>query len=667
MCGISAFVSKKGESASVIRRATEIIKHRGPDDEGYFLVDMANTITLAGGPDTPAHVWNTSTSYRPTEDISNCSGIYQVGLGHRRLSILDLSASGHFPMCDSTKRYWITYNGEIYNYIELRDELISKGRSFSSNSDTEVILQAYAEWGTDCLQRFNGMFAFVLYDLNDKRLFLARDRFGIKPLYYWRSPQDVIYFGSEIKQFTVCPGWAAQLNKQRAYDYLFYSIADHTDETMFDGVFQFRPGHMHEGYLEDLFVPSKQLKTTLWYRLNQSFYNNDFDCAATDFRQRFKEAVKLHLRSDVPVGSALSGGLDSSAIVCEVSKILSGEGKKGVQKTFSSVDLDERYSEKKWMDKVIQETEVESHFVYPSVDDLLVKTSRILWHQDEPYQSQSVYLGYHVFELAKVNHVKVLLNGQGADEYLSGYSEFRLARWRKMFSHLQWKQLNKEFEFAGIKGLRVRFFFVLKFLAWLLPVRLNNFFSRRKQAYKELLSVFDISKLDNYEFHPMLRVPRAANDPFSISCQQLFYSPLQKYLHWEDRNSMAHSIEARVPFLDHRLVELCMSMPLDYLDGPGETKKIMLHGLRDLLPIQILNRKDKMGFTTPEERWVKTDFTDSLRNKIVETISSSQGIIRPAALDYFDKIVAGKLPFDYTYWRIILFGEWLKLFEVKIS
>ena len=669
MCGISGIINKSRpvEIESIVK-FNSIIRHRGPDDEGYaFFNHHSQNFETAGGKDTPDNVWQTDTNYKPINLAGSNHQNWNVLLGHRRLSILDLSPAGHLPMCDTNKRFWITYNGEVYNFIEIRNELIKQGVSFTTQTDTEVILKAYIVWGPECLNRFVGMFAFAIYDNENKEIFLARDRFGIKPLYYWFAPDGSFCFGSEIKQFTVVKGWRARLNGQRAYDYLFYSLTDHTDETMFAGVYHIPPSHYYKEKVADIKSSGGKINPTLWYKLPENKSTNTFSEATDEFKRLFKAAVKIHLRSDVPVGSALSGGLDSTAVVCEVNNLLNEEGKKELQKTFSSVSHDERYSEKKWVDEVIKETAVDANFVYPSYEKLFELTPKILWHMDEPYQSQATYLGYHVFECAKQHGIKVLLNGQGADEYLSAYGQYKEFRWRTLAKKLRLKKLNKDFLGYGIKNFRSKLINFSRQILLLGPAPFLRFFSRKSPFYKGIKKTLSIKKLKARELHPYNQIPYKYSSVYNIASLQLFHNPLPRYLRWEDRNSMANSIEARVPFLDHRMVEYVISQPVEFLDGANESKRLLLHGLRDILPTSIFNRKDKMGFITPEERWLKIDYTKELRKKLEETILVCNGIFKQEVLTYFDDVVGGKIEFDYTYWRIILFGEWIKVFKVDID
>jgi asparagine synthase (glutamine-hydrolysing) len=666
MCGISLSIAKGNIDIAAFNAFNTIVKHRGPDDEGFiFISDGDVKVVTAGGADTPVGVWNTATSYRPENSIGDVSGDYKVAIGHRRLSILDLSPLGHLPMCDTLKRYWITFNGEIYNFVELREELTELGYKFSTQSDTEVIIAAYSQWGSECLVRFSGMWAFTIYDTVTQTIFIARDRYGIKPLYYWFSPEGDFYLASEIKQFTQIPSWKAQINPQRVYDYLFYAMTDHTEETMFKSVHTIPPGHTVSININNCVAEKDgKLKLKKWYRPTSKTFVGSFEDACTQFNKHFDTAVELHLRSDVPVGSALSGGLDSSAIVCSVNNKLKEKGVAALQKTFSSCSHDPRFDERKWMDKVIETTKVDATFIYPEGKDVFGLSPEIMWFQDEPYQSQSAFLAYKVFESAKKQNVKVLLNGQGADEYLSGYNAFGIFRKVALFKSGKLLKLYKALDGSTFleKAADSKLVFYHLF-----PKKFVRLLSKYRTGYKTLHNIIDIKKLGARNEHPHDKKRFSFNSIFEIAHYQMFFEPLQKYLRWEDRNSMAHSVEARVPFLDHRLVEFTTQLPVDYLDGPGDSKKIMKYGLSDILPEAIRNRKDKKGFITPEEVWFKKDFTTEFITMFKKYNGYTHSIIREKeALVYFDAVAAGKIAFDYTYWRLISLGIWMQVFNVQL-
>ena len=444
MCGIAGFIAGSGRLLpnGMVHKMCSVINHRGPDDEGYVILNNYGQLTRLGGDNTPDEVWNTLCDYNPQVNIISCMGDTSLmALGHKRLSIIDTSSAGHQPMSYSSARYWIVFNGAIYNHLEIRKELEGLGYTFKTRIDTETILAAYSKWGEECLERFIGMWAFAIYDKLNNEVFFARDRYGIKPFYYYFSDKGDLFFGSEIKQFTVLPGWNASMNPQRVYDQLIYSIADHTDETMFKNVFQLPGGTYFKSKIRDIKPVHNKLSYKRWYQPKRELFKGSFEDASVIFRSLFQASVKEHLSADVPLGTALSGGLDSSAIVCEVNRLLKNQKTTNQQLTFSSCSNIDKYSEKKWIDIVIAATNVNAFFVTSKVEDVFTQTPQILWYQDEPYQSQSVLLSYNVFKLAASAGVKVLLNGQGADEYLGGYGQFTFSRYAEMVRRMRIAEL----------------------------------------------------------------------------------------------------------------------------------------------------------------------------------------------------------------------------------
>jgi asparagine synthase (glutamine-hydrolysing) len=671
MCGISGFIAKQGNLLpdNIILNMTDLIHHRGPDDEGFMFLKQDQKIITAGGESTPFDVWKTHTESGPIINVRNNSNLFSLlSFGHKRLSILDLTPAGHQPMSYKNGSYWIVFNGEIYNYKNIKNELEKLGHHFTTKTDTETILAAYSEWGEACLDKFVGMWAFAIYDRTRNEIFIARDRYGIKPFYYYFSSFGDFYFSSEIKQFTALNCWQSKFNPERVYDQLIYSFTDHTDETMFERVFQLPGGTFFKSPIDCInHTPSGKLSYKKWYLLKRSPFKGSFIEAASIFRTLFEVSVKEHLNADVPVGSALSGGLDSSSIVCEVNRILKASGTNILQKTFSSCSEYERYSEKKWMDIVINYTNVDAYFVFPQLKNVFEITPDVLWQHDEPYQSQSAFLAYNVFKMAHSHNVKVLLNGQGADEYLGGYGQFTIARYVNLIKHLRISTM-----LADIKNMQeinpISSSTLYKgFAAHLLPTIVKRGLTKIHSSSDRVKNIIDTKKLGANLVHPFNNIPLSYNSVPQISEHLTFYSTLPKYLHWEDRNSMAHSVEARVPFLDHRLVEFTYNLPDDFLEKDGITKRVMREAMTGLLPEKIKNRRDKMGYTTPEEHWVRNENPDVFRSKILEAINITNGIIKPEALKYFDSVLSGKLPFDYTYWRIILLGEWIKRFQIRIN
>jgi asparagine synthase (glutamine-hydrolysing) len=671
MCGIAGFASATPIQTAVITRMTTPIRHRGPDDEGYIVFsNPKNEPFVCGGLDTPTDVYNREWQYSPGHTIDSIDSNYvTLAFGHRRLSIVDLSPRGHQPMSYHGARYWITYNGEIYNHVELRTELEALGHRFSSNSDTEVLIASYAQWGEQCLRRLNGMWAFTIYDCAESTIFLSRDRFGVKPLYYWISPKGIFAFASEIKQFERVPGWSARINRQRAYDFLVFGLTDHTSETLFQGVFQLKPGHsitIDVTKIDEL-SPNSEVDSKRWYSLRPAQFTGTFEDACEAFKKLFVDSVMLRLRADVPVGSCLSGGLDSSSIVCVMNRLLTRQNANGIQKTFSACSDFEQFDERKWIEMVLNQTGVDAHYTYPSIEELFQESRKITWHQDEPFGSTSIYAQWEVFKLASRVGLKVMLDGQGADEQLAGYHGFFGARLAGLFKDLHWLELIRE----ALAMRRYHSYSLLtsaKFLLnHLLPHSIADVLKRSSGHDHAKPAWLNLQALGVEPIDPKYLTGARDGNLTLLSISQVTRSGLQMLLHYEDRNSMAHSIESRVPFLDFRLVELVIGLPDQFKLARGVTKRVLRGAMAGILPEPIAQRVDKMGFVTPEEIWLCQRAPQHWRSMVIEAIDRAGGIIEGETFNqYLEKVIDGTVPFNFLPWRVVSFGQWLSSFNVSI-
>lgn len=667
MCGLACVISKKGIQLSTLKRMSDLISHRGPDGEGFVSIGTSDKLDVWGGRSTPENFFSEISPYHPKLRISD-EVIQEIhfGFGHRRLAIVDPSPAGHQPMCSKDSRFWIVYNGEIYNYIELKKELEALGFSFSTETDTEVLLNAYQAWGASCLERFNGMWAFVIFDKERDEVFAARDRFGVKPLYYWFSSDGTLAFASEIKQFTALPEWQSILNHDRAYDFLVHGLIDHTEETLFEGVFQLPPG-CHSIFLKKDAYKTRQgsrIQFERWYELKPGKFSGTYDQACIEFRNLFIDAVRLRLRADVPVGSCLSGGLDSSSIVRVISNLrTSGSG----QVTISACSEIEKYNEKKWVDIVTQDRDIEAQYIYPKLEDVFRDLERLTWHQDEPFGSTSIFAQWLVFRRAHEVKLKVMLDGQGADEQLAGYHSFFGAYLAGLIRKRCFKVLWNEFS-ATRRQHGYSFTDLMKaVLLNLFPATVSNFLRKYSGYSHNAPDWVNFSKLKCRKLDPYYAAGARKGSLNHLSQAMLLSSNLQMLLHWEDRDSMAHGVEARVPFLDYRLVEFVLGLPDNYKLENGITKKILRDSLRGIVPEKILGRMDKMGFVTPEEHWMRHSSTEVWRSKLKEAFSQSQDVIDPEKFSqYFEEIVIGRRKFNFVPWRIISFGEWMRSFQVKL-
>jgi len=578
---------------------SDLLKHRGPDGDGIYVDGM-------------------------------------VALAHRRLAIIDLSEEGHQPMTNEDGTLWLVFNGEIYNYRELMEELIAHGHQFRSRTDSEVILHAYEEWGTGCLQRFNGMWAFALWDGRRRELFCARDRLGIKPFYYARTG-DSFLFASEIKALRVHPEVGRHPNEKMVSAFLAWGLADHTDQTMFDGVLQLLPAHYmivgengiveHAAFWEVTVNPALESEPDSDEHLSRAFLS------------LLEDAVDLHLRSDVPVGTCLSGGLDSSTLTVLINRVLrrgSPGGEPPRQNTFSACFEDKRCDESTYIDIVVESTGVRSHRVYPAADAIWVDIERLLYINDEPFAALTLYSQYCVMRLAR-DEVKVVLDGQGADELLAGYIAYQYCHIRELVRGFHILRAARE----TLGTLRHHSDF--------LSYTLTQLFARKKHR--------NLIRMEGS------RTPRYRGTLSEVLETDLMRANLPYLLHWEDRTSMAFSIEARVPFLDYRVVEFLASLPVDQKIRGGVTKFVLRKAIRGLVPEVIRCRMDKKGFATPEEVWMQGDMSE----KVLEILSSEAFKSRPywdadAVAESYKAFLQGNMPYSSEIWRIVCCELWLRRF-----
>lgn len=623
MCGISGIINKnnKGVDKNIIKTMNDLIAHRGPNGEGFYFEN-------------------------------------NFAFGHRRLSVLDLSNKGNQPMKFNDK-YVITYNGEIYNYLDIKTELIKLGYKFKSNSDTEVILAAYDRWKFDCVEHFVGMWAFSIYDVEKKIIFSSRDRFGIKPFYYYET-KDNFYFASEIKQFTVLNGWKACANRNRVMDFLMFEMFDHTDETLFENVLQLRAGN---NLIYDL--QKHTYKISEYYCLEDKVKDNqdELNIISHEFYEIFKSSIKLHLQSDVKVGSCLSGGLDSSSIVCMIDKIIKENGQECIQETVSSCFKNKKYDEQQYIDEVANFTGITSYKVFPEFDDLFKIVDEITWHQDEPFGSTSIFAQWNVFKTAKEKGITVMLDGQGADEQLAGYGGFYDIYLSELIKKCKWIKFYKEA--ISLKNLYGYSFYKIfrSTIKYIIPNWLKSIIKTKTN-----FGVFGWVNIDKDYYGKYLNslYGTKINSLKQYSINQLLYSSLPKLLHYEDRDSMAHSIESRVPFLDHRLVEFVISIPSEYKIKKGITKYIMRNSMTNVIPEKIGNRVDKMGFVTPEQVWIREN-SDLFRKEIEDACDCIGDIIKKEkVLEWYDKLIESNDRIDFTIWRLVSLGRWIRVFKVKI-
>jgi asparagine synthase (glutamine-hydrolysing) len=618
MCGICGIVDLDGPpERETVRRMAAAIAHRGPDGDGFFFDDG-------------------------------------VALGHRRLAILDLSDAGLQPFASDDGRYQLLHNGEVYNYRELRAELEGKGHRFRTGTDTEVVLAAFREWGEACVRRFNGMWAIAVWDREERSLFCSRDRFGVKPFLY-RLDGSRFAFASEIKAFRADRCRPLRANPRVVRDYLEQGYLDHTVETFVDGIVRLPPAH-------SLRFDRNGLRIERYWALEER------DAPAGDpadaFRELFLDSVRLRLRSDVPVGTALSGGLDSSAIAVTVDHLLETEAENARpvgerQKTFTAYFEDKGFDERPYAEAVVDRTRTDAHWISYTDTDLVDSLPAVIDAQEEPFGSASIVSQWWVWRAAGREGLKVMLNGQGADEILAGYPVYYGSRYADLLTQARLRELGGELSafrrLHGASAARAAAVVARPLLPdalkWRLRARVTGGGALTTDALKRLPTA--ISPEPN-TFHDHLRrqlhVILAARG-------------LPELLHYEDRNSMSHSMEARLPFLDYRLVELMFSLDGAHLISGGKTKVVMRRALSDLFPPVVRDRVDKLGFVTPGGRFFRGALGDLALDLFRSKELRERGFVDgEAAAKRLLRHRAGELEAGFELWRAMNLELWARAF-----
>ncbi len=625
------------------------LKHRGPDDEGFALIDKNNNTYFFRGNDTVEKC-------NQLPHISSCDKNKMIiGFAHRRLSIIDLSSSGHQPMSRLSGSFVIVHNGEIYNYKEIKKELLSLGYQFRSKTDTEVILNAYIEWGEECVQKFIGMWAFGIWDKKRNTVFLSRDRFGIKPLYY-EAQKRFFVFASEIKALMELENASNTLNYISALQYLSFGSQSDPNQTLFEGVREVPPG---TNLIYD--CNTFTYKEVRYYDLNgevEKRQKAETSFSFQEYRQRFTDSIDIHLRADVPIGSCLSGGLDSSAIVSHAARRITN----GTFSTFTAAYKEKDIDESEYAKLVSSSNpHIESFFTYPSSSVFWNDLDRFIRYQDLPVNSTSMFAQWEVMKLASEKKMKVLLDGQGADETLGGYENFAglyligLIKRGNLLSFMRnFHLLNKN---RGINSFRELGRTVYYILPESLKIKVRE---RGRIGISSISPDFRIG-LVKEKTPDEYRVSK--NSSFTQSCILAIEYGLRSLLRYEDRNSMAFSIESRVPFLDHRLVEYTLSLPIEFKFNGGWSKYVLRKAIEGDLPESVVWRRDKKGFITPQKVW-KHELNDAINRYFKEYDF-------PDFLDknFLIKVISGSKNNSShlsEFWRVFSFLKWLEVFKVKI-
>lgn len=648
MCGILALIRSdaRAEASTLpLVKATREVRHRGPDDEGYLLWQRGEAPRVFAADES-------STAARQARRLQQLPvrGSWQVGFGHRRLSIVDLSPGGHQPMLHRDTGIGIVYNGEIYNHVELRADLEGLGHQFSSHSDTEVLLAAWVEWGPTCLDRLNGMFAFVMLDpRNGGMLHAVRDRFGVKPL-YWSRVGEFLAFGSEIKQIRAIPGYRFMPNAVGLRRYLTDASLDRTSDTMHEGIRQLRGG---ERATVDLRTHDAAVTVTRWYRLKGDAFTGDLEDAARQARELLTDSVALRLRADVPVGSCLSGGLDSSAIVCLAHRDLTARESHAGQITVTARHSDVKFDEWQYAERVIHATGATSSSVWPSSAALVSDLDSLLWHMDEPFGSTSIFSQWCVFRGAAEAGLKVMLDGQGSDEQLAGYGGNDTALYTGLLRGGKMLRLASEVKAYRRQHGSLPIAQLIFALRNVIP-GVDALLPKRVRVAPNVPTWLKVVDLDDDGVIPPI-------DLRDSLLQQTLETSLPVLLRYEDRNSMAWSIESRVPFLDYRLVEFFAGLPDEMKLQKGVTKVVLRRAMADVLPEAVRDRRDKMGFVTPERTWLGDLPGDWVREQIHAVIDTAPSILNAGlVMKEVDDIMMARKPFSFLPWRFICLGRWLR-------
>jgi asparagine synthase (glutamine-hydrolysing) len=609
MCGIlGVYRANRATDLNALEHARDTLSHRGPNGEA---------------------LWH---------NASDTSGA--IALAHRRLSILDLSSNADQPLLldsmgvsrasgtrdSSPVRLALVFNGEIYNFVELRDRLIARGHSFRSTGDTEVLLHAYAEWGEDCVGMLNGMFAFAIWDQARARLFCARDRFGEKPFHYvLDSAGRAFAFASEIKALVAMGYASADLDERATYRYFRFGEQAGVEQTIWRGVRRLPAAHT-------LTISASESRLSLALRRYWDPEVSDGEGigeeeASREFHYLFEDSVRIRLRSDVPVGTSLSGGLDSSSVLCQVHRLGASAG----QRAFTARMHEPALDEGRFVQRVLASTGVKGEDVWPDAGRLLDSFDRLYYHQEEPFPSTSLFASFLVHERAKQAGVTVMLDGQGADEFLAGYAHYPalvlsdlVSRWRL---HQWWRERSALRSRVGVDPVPPR-------------AVLSRLARGRPRVMRELAVDADRGRLEflrvelehSYGTEPARTITVRGGVLKSRLYADLMLGHLQELLRYTDRNSMAVSVEVRLPFLDHRLVEFALQLPSDFLYRSGTSKWILRRAMQGIVPDEILQRSDKIGFATPWSAWWSTGHVTALAERLREAELQLNDLVVPGGV-----------------------------------
>jgi asparagine synthase (glutamine-hydrolysing) len=660
MCGILGYFSIDNDyDHKKFAEANNIVEYRGPDDHGYITIDD----------DFGVKEWwdKWLNDFRSTHRIIGSAGFC-------RLSVTDLSSQGHQPMHEGNFNCWIVLDGEVYNYPDIRNELLARGCQFRSKTDTEVVLKSYLEWRSNCLEKFNGMWAFCILDTRRRKIFCARDRLGIKPLYYYFDTKRFI-FASEVKQILALLPFRTAMNSTVLFDYLALgSYGNETQETFFESVYKLLPG----SFIEVDFADSLRmnLKRHIWWDLPvlEEYANMCEKDIFESIRFLLEDSIRLRLRSDVPVGTCLSGGLDSSGIVCLVDRINKNANNVEKQKVFVIGSINPRIDETHYARIIIDRTYVEPYFSFPDSIDLEKDLETFIWHHDEPLITASMFGGWHVYKLAKQNGVKVVLDGQGSDELLGGYyfgvqtdnlsellnrGEFATF-FREFKSNVAVHNVSKLMLFKKILYDNIR-----RIARNFVPTAFRPGIYKRTHGWLKQ----DFIRVHTPKSHVLMRhfptVPRGFSSVIKKhSYEFMRYTSLPGILRQVDRNSMAFSVQARVPFLDHRLVEFLYGLPAHQILRNGYTKFAYREAMKAIIPDEIRLRTDKRGFAMPDRELLFGALP--FVREIIDTIPNDSQVYEVGNIaKNIETHLKNESMYEPIIWRIINAAVWQTRFRVQ--
>jgi len=640
MCGIAGIYNSHGIELKEVHSLSKILKHRGPDDEGFYIANKEFAQTCRGN--------DTISELQELKHLSEFNIQANLALVHRRLSILDVSELGHQPYVSDDENYVLIFNGEVYNYKEIRKKLQQKGHSFKSDSDTEVVLKSFMEWGNTCVSRFVGMWAFTIYNKRENTLTLSRDRYGIKPLYYFHN-NDCFAFASEIKALLKLKDIDKSLSDENLGSYLAFGTTSNPYQNLFQNILDVDPGC---NYIYNL--STQNIVKENYFSVEDQLPENRNSAHSNNlkFEELFNQSMGLHLRSDVEVGSCLSGGLDSSAIVYSASQQLVGKSLKTFTAAFQNKSVDESDYAKLVANQL---TNVKDIYTYPTAKTLVADMDKMMYHQDLPIGSTSIFAQWEVMKCVNQNQVKVLLDGQGADEVLGGYYNFAGIHLIELLKSLKFVRFLREYNQLKRNFTPQMKNAVLRAAYYYLPQKLQQ-----KLRAKERLSYNFIKSEKLNELG--LEIPKRGGKTFEEHVNLSIQYGMYELLRYEDRNSMAFSVESRVPFLDHRLVDFVRGLPNNQKINGGWTKYVLRKMLDKKLDDKVVWRKDKKGFVTPQQDWkneLMTSLTTELKDSDMPSLMDREYVLKLCDRDFSN---ASHLS---EFWRAYSVVKWYNIFNLN--